>query len=84
MFLAFIGVHSGNGIDLIRDHPAVLDDLVEDLGVIDNFTQKNFGEKELVEIDNFQKWLRELANAANTKEKSQLCNFELVKKFVIN
>ena len=24
MFLAFIGLQSGNGIDIIRDHPAVL------------------------------------------------------------
>ena len=60
MFLAFLGLHSGNGIDLIRDHPAVLDDLVEDLGVIDNFMQKNFGEKELAEHYSLRKWLREL------------------------
>ena len=31
MFLAFIGLQSGNGIDIIRDHPAVLVDLVEEL-----------------------------------------------------
>ena len=29
MFLAFIGLQSGKGIDIIRDHPAVLVDLVE-------------------------------------------------------
>ena len=28
MFLAFIGLQAGNGIDIIRDHPAVLVDLV--------------------------------------------------------
>ena len=31
MFLAFIGLQSGKGIDIIRDHPAVLVDLVEEL-----------------------------------------------------
>ena len=69
MFLAFLGLHSGNGIDLIRDQPAVLDDLVEDLGVIDNFMQKNFGEKELAEHYTLRKWLRELENACKYKGK---------------
>ena len=31
MFVAFIGLQSGKGIDIIRDHPAVLVDLVEEL-----------------------------------------------------
>ena len=31
MFLTFIGLQSGKGIDIIRDHPAVLVDLVEEL-----------------------------------------------------
>ena len=49
MLLAFIGLHSGNGIDPIRDHPA------------DSFMTKSFGENELEENNaNFQKWLREL------------------------
>ena len=84
MFFAFIGLHSGNGIDLIRDHPAVLVDLVEELVEIDNFMKKSFKEKELAEHHNFQKWLRELENSCKYNEKSQLCNFELVKKFVIS
>ena len=28
LFLAFIGLQAGNGIDIVRDHPAVLVDLV--------------------------------------------------------
>ena len=51
--------------------------------IIDNFMTKSFGEKELAEHHNFHKWLRELENACKYKEKFQLCNFELVTKFVI-
>ena len=60
MFLAFIGLHSGNGIDLIRDHPKVQDTLR-----IDNPQRI----EELAEPYNFQKWLRELENACEYKGK---------------
>ena len=53
MFLAFIGLQSGKGIDIIRDHLAVLDDLVEEL-------ENHF---------EWQKWLRELENTCEYKGK---------------
>ena len=81
MLLAFIGLHSGNGIDIIRDHPAVLGDLSQVQYQLRNDNQR---EKELENHFEFQKWLRKLENACEEKGKSQLCNFELVKKFVIS
>ena len=81
MLLAFIGLHSGNGLDIIREHPAVLGALSQVQYQLRNDNQR---EKELENHFEFQKWLRELENACEYKGKSQLCNFELVKKFVIS
>ena len=71
MFLAFIGLQSGKGIDIIRDHPAVLVDLVEELPEdreIDNYLA-NF-RKWLDDFEehnaNFQPWLRELGACIET------------------
>ena len=53
MFLAFIGLQSDKGIDIIRDHFAVLDDLVEEL-------ENHF---------KLQKWLREFENTCECEAK---------------
>ena len=66
MLLAFIGLHSGNGIDIIRDHPAVLGDLSQVQYQLRNDNQR---EKELETHFEFQKWLRELENACEYKRK---------------
>ena len=64
MFLAFIGLHYGNGIDIIRDHPAVFGDLDQVQYQLRNDNQR---EKELENHFEFQKWLRELENACEYK-----------------
>ena len=80
MFLAFLGLHSGTGIDIIRDHPAVLVDLSK---VQRQLRSDNQREKELDTTSKSKNGFESLKTPANTQEKSQLCNFELVKKFVI-
>ena len=65
MFLA-IGLHSGKGIDIIRDHLAVFVDLNK---VQCQLRSDNQREKELAEHYELQKWLRELENTCEYKAK---------------
>ena len=76
MFLA-IGLHSGTGIDIIRDHPAVLVDLSK---VQYQLRSDNQREKELAEHYNLQKWLRELEHACEYKGKNSTLQLRACQK----
>ena len=74
MFLAFIGLHSGNGIDLIRDDPAVLVDLVlssfiPDLNFVDLIFQ-DFWKKRACEADRHAKMARKACKALGMHKKN--------------
>ena len=80
VFVAFTGLHSGNGIDLIRDHPAVLDDLDEELLEDSELKTANQKQSEPDIHNNLATRARELENTCKYMAKSSLLQLRACQK----
>ena len=77
MFLAFIGLQSGKGIDIIRDHPAVLVDLVKSFRrITDNFDEKVHNSFRSC-TESFQEAPYDIATNFDNELQETFCSFRL-------